>query len=68
VGTVVVVIAGLLDLQLHVQSMSITTKRCEFESRLWRDVLDTILSHKVVSDLRHVGGFLPPIKLTAATI
>ena len=26
---------------IHVQSMPITTKTCEFESRSWRGVLDT---------------------------
>ena len=31
---------------------------CEFESRLWRDILDTILCDKVVSALLYVGGFL----------
>ena len=44
---------------------------CVFEPRSMRDVLDTTLCDKVVSDLRQVGGFLrvlwfpPPIKLTA---
>ena len=46
-------------------------KRCEFESRLWRDVLDTTLCDKVCQWLATVGGFLralqlpPPLKLTA---
>ena len=70
-GTVVVVIVWLLDLQLHMQSVPITTK-----------VLSSNPSHgevywiqhyviKFVSDLRQVCGFLqvvlfpPPIKLTA---
>jgi hypothetical protein len=30
---------------------------CEFESRSWRDILDTTLWNKYVSDLRQVGGF-----------
>ena len=35
-----------LDLQLSVRSVPITTKSCEFESRSWRGVLDTILCDK----------------------
>jgi hypothetical protein len=31
---------------------------CEFESLSWRDVLDTTLYDKFVSDLRQVGCFL----------
>ena len=44
---------------------------CEFESRSWRDVLDTTLVIRCVSDTRQVGGvrwvlwFPPPIKLIA---
>jgi hypothetical protein len=46
-------------------------KRCEFEPRSWRSVLDSTLCDKVVSDLRQFSGFLqvpwfpPTIKLTA---
>ena len=29
-----------------------------FESRSWRDVLDTTLCDKFVSDLQQIGGFL----------
>ena len=46
-GAVVVVIVWQLDLQLPVQSVPITTTSCEFESRLWRGILDTILCDKV---------------------
>ena len=53
------------------QSVSITTKTCEFESHSWWDVLDSSISYVIefVSDLRQVHGFLqilqipPPIKL-----
>ena len=37
----------MLDLQLHVQSVPIITKSCEFEPRLWRTVLDTTLCDQV---------------------
>ena len=40
--------------------------RCEFESRSWRGMLNA--QHyviKFVSNFRYVGGFHPPIKLTA---
>ena len=48
IGTVVVVIVWYLDLQLPMQSMSITTnRRCGFESRSWRGVLDTTLCDQV---------------------
>jgi hypothetical protein len=46
-------------------------KRCEFEPRSWRSVLDSTLCDKVVSDLRQFSGFLqvpwfpPTIKPTA---
>ena len=46
------------DLQLSMQSVSITSKSCEFEPRSWRDVLDTTLC-----DSLPVGGFLR-VKLT----
>ena len=71
-GAVVIVIIWLLDLQLPVQSVPITTNivssnsvHCEVYS----------IQHyviKFVSDLQQVGGFLwvlgfpPPIKLDAA--
>ena len=42
VGAVVIV-----DLQLPVQSVPITTQSWEFESRSWWDVLDTTLCDKV---------------------
>ena len=38
---------------------------CEFESRSWRDVLDTTLCDNVVSDLRQVGGFFPCIPVSS---
>ena len=46
-------------------------KRCEFEPRSWRSVLDSTLCDKVISDLRQFSGFLqvpwfpPTIKPTA---
>jgi hypothetical protein len=60
-----------LDLQLHVQSVSITTK--VVSSNLAQDEVHSIQHYviKFVSDLQQVGGFLPilrfppPIKLTA---
>ena len=65
-GAAVVVIVWYLDLQLHMQSVPITTKVViKFEPRSWRGVLDTTLCDKVCQ--RHVGGFLrilwfpPPI-------
>jgi hypothetical protein len=61
-------IIWLLDLQLPVQSMSITTKIVS-SNPIHGEVYS--IQHymiKFVSDLRQVGGFLqfpPPIKLTA---
>ena len=66
-----VVIVWCLDLQLHVESVSITTKVVS-SNPVHGEVYS--IQHfviKLVSDLRHVGGFLrvlrfpPPIKLTA---
>ena len=42
-----VVILWLLDLQLPVQSVPITTKVVSFESRSWQGLLDTTLCDKV---------------------
>jgi hypothetical protein len=64
-------VALFLDLQLHVQSVSITTK--VVSSNLAQDEVHSIQHYviKFVSDLQQVGGFLPilrfppPIKLTA---
>ena len=64
-------VALFLDLQLHVQSVSITTK--VVNSNLAQDEVHSIQHYviKFVSDLQQVGGFLPilrfppPIKLTA---
>ena len=62
-----VVIVWLLDVQLHMQSVHITTKVVS-SNPLGRGVLDTTLCDKVFSDLRRVGGlhrFPLPIKPTA---
>ena len=64
-------VALFLDLQLHVQLVSITTK--VVSSNLVQDEVHSIQHYviKFVSDLQQVGGFLPilrfppPIKLTA---
>ena len=69
--SLVVVIVWYLDLQLHVQSVPITTK--VVSSNPVHGEVYSIQHYviKFVSDLRHVGGFLrvlrfpPPIKLTA---
>ena len=42
-----VVIVWQVDLQLHMQSVPITTKIVRIESRSWRGVLDTTLCDKV---------------------
>ena len=69
--SLVVVIVWYLDLQLHVQSVPITTKVVS-SNPVHGEVYS--IEHyviKFVSDLRQVGGFLrvlrfpPPIKLTA---
>ena len=65
-GTVVVMIVWLLDLQLPLQSVPITTNVVS------SDPIQAIQHYlmKLVSDLRQVDGFLwvlwfpPPIKLT----
>jgi hypothetical protein len=70
-GDIVVIITWLLDLQLPVQSVPITTKVV-----ISNPVHDEVYSiqlylMKFVGDLQQVGGFLrallflPPIKLTA---
>ena len=64
-------VALFLDLQLHVQSVSITTK--VVSSNLAQDEVHSLQHYviKFVSDLQQVGDFLPilrfppPIKLTA---
>jgi len=67
--TVVVMIVWQLDLQLSMQSVSITTS-CEFESHPG-EVYSIYYVIKVVIDLRQVDGFLrvlripPAIQLTA---
>jgi hypothetical protein len=43
----------------------ISYKRCEFESRSWRGVLDTTLCDKVCLLFAAGRWFPPPIKLTA---
>ena len=65
-----VVIAWLLDLQLPVQSVHITTKVVSSNAiHVEADTIEHFVI-KFVSDLQHVGGFLrvprfpPPIKLT----
>ena len=66
-----VVIVQWLDLQLHVQSVPITTK--VVSSNPVHGEVYSIQHYviKFVSDLRQIGGFLrvlqfpPPIKLTA---
>ena len=69
-GAIVVVIAWLFDLQLHVQSVSITTK--VERSNLAQGEAYTIQHYEIkfVSVLRQIGGFsgyfgFLPIKLTA---
>ena len=63
------VIVWLLDLQLPMQSVPITTDAVMFESGSGRGLQHYVI--KFVSDMRQVGGFLrvlrfpPPIKLTA---
>ena len=69
--SLVVVIVWYLDLQLHVQSVPITTK--VVSSNPVHGEVYSIQHYviKFVSDLRQVGGFLrvlrfaPPVKLTA---
>ena len=67
-GAVVVVIVWQLDLQLHVQSVPITTKVVSSNPVLVEMCSIQQYVIKFVSDLRQVGGFLrvlrfpPPIK------
>ena len=42
-----VVIVWLLDIQLPMQSVPITTKVCDFKISLWQGVIDTTLCDKV---------------------
>ena len=58
IGTIVVVIAWYLDIQLHVQSVPITTK--VVSSNPVHGEVYSIQCYviKFVSDLRQVGGFL----------
>jgi len=61
----------VLDLLLPMQSVLITTNKCEFEPRSGKVNSMQHYVIKFVIDLRQVGGFLrvlrfpPPIKLTA---
>ena len=69
-GTIVVVIIWLLDLQLPVQSVPITTKVVSSNPVHGEVYLIQHYVIKFVSDLPQIGGFLlvlqfpPPIKLT----
>ena len=54
-GAVMVVIVWLLDLQLPVQSVHITTKVVSVNTIPWRSVLDTTLCDKVCQ--WQVGGY-----------
>ena len=66
VVAVMVMIVWLLDLQLPVQSVPITTKVVNFNP-VYGEVYSIHNVIKFVSDLRQVSGFLwfpPPIKLT----
>ena len=58
-----------MDLQLLVQSMRITTKRCEFESHSLRGVHDRTLCEKVCQLLVAVLWFTPgtPVSSTNKT-
>ena len=68
---VVVMIASLLDLQLPIQLVSITTQVVSLNLAHGKVYAIQHYVIKIVSDLQHVGGFLrvlrfpPPIKLTA---
>ena len=70
VAAVVVVIAQKLDLQLHMQSVSITTKVVSLNPAHGEVYFIQQYVINFVSDLWQVGGFLkvllfpPPIKLT----
>ena len=56
-GAFVVVIVWLLDLQLHVQPVPITTNIVGLEPRSWRGVLDTALCDKVCQWIAAGGWF-----------
>ena len=66
-----VVIVWWLDLQLHMQSVPITTKVVSSNLTHGEAYLTELYVTKVDSDIRQIGGFLqvlrfpPPIKLTA---
>ena len=69
-GTVVVMIVWLLDLQLPLQSVPITTEVVSSNPTQLRCTIQHYVI-EIVSDLPQVSGFLrdlrfpPPIKLTA---
>ena len=71
VRALVVVIVWWLDLQLHMQSVPITTKVVSSNLAHGEAYLTELYVTKVDSDIRQIGGFLPvirfppPIKLTA---
>ena len=65
-GAVVAVIVWQLNLQLPVQSVSITTKCCAFESCLWWGVLDTTLCDKVCQWLVTDRWFSPGTPIYSA--
>jgi hypothetical protein len=65
-GAVVVVIVWCLDLQLPMQSVPITTKCCEFESRSWLGVIDATLCDKVCQWLA-AGRWFSPGTLVSST-
>ena len=62
IGAVVAVIVWFLDLQLHMQSVPITTN--VVSSNPVRGEMYSIQHYviKFVSDLRQVGGFLPVLR------
>ena len=53
-----VVTVNQLDLHLRMHSVTTANKRCEFDARPLRDILDTALTF--VSDLRFVGYCFSP--------
>ena len=62
---------NVVDLQLPVQSVPITTKFVSLNPEHCKKVLDATLCDTFVSNLRQVGDFLQflsPIKLTATLI
>jgi hypothetical protein len=68
-----IVIVWLLDLQLHMQSVPITTKVVSSKLALGEVYSIQLYVIKYVSNLRQVGGFLqvfrftPPMKLATTT-